>query len=279
MSFDNYRLSLRDHGAQFGALAFEGYRLIDGKLLLAKEHHQRLCRSAAYLGIEMLPHERYQQYLRGTISASGLQNGYVRVNLTSGNGGLGIEHHLCKEPVLAIEVNELKLFSNKLYQEGLTLHVAATRKIPYSCLNCSDVKHGNYLNNIRAQNEAHRVGADEALMLTIDGYVSEASVENIFAIYGNTVLTPHPDSNCLKGVTRSAIIGITQELGFKLQEKLFTLEELLHAEEIFLTGTGAGIVPIRAIDNHTFARNGNTVKTDKIREAYERLLPELCSAV
>lgn len=272
------KISVLDHCFLYGDGIFEGIRLINKKILLHNEHMQRLYNSASIVRIPMVSKEEYQKQLFAAVKASNISSGYIRLVVTRGIGDLGINPAKCSDPKLVIIVTNLKLYPEELYETGLKLIVARTRKIPYTSFDCR-IKACNYINNVMATWELIDRGADEAIMTDECGIVSEATVDNIFGIKGNTLFTPSLDTNCLEGITRNKILEIAIGQKMNVVEGRFTPRDFILADEVFLTGTGAGIIPATKIENHTIGTGNMGKKTRKLREEYESRIEEFCTQV
>ena len=274
----NAKISVLDHCFLYGDGIFEGLRLINRKVLLHKEHMQRIYQSAAVVRIPMAPEKEYERQLFAAIKASNLNSGYIRVVATRGIGDLGINPNKCSGSKLVIIVTSLKLYPEELYEKGLKIIIAGTRKIPYASFDCG-VKSCNYLNNIMATWELIDKEADEAIMTDEKGIVSEATVDNLFGIRGNTLFTPSLDTNCLPGVTRAKIMELARGQGMEVAEGRYTSREFMFADEVFLTGTGAGIIPVTRIDHHVIGTGKMGHKSRKLRQEYEKRIEEFCTPV
>lgn len=272
------KISVLDHCFLYGDGIFEGIRLINGKLLLHKEHMQRLYNSASIVRIPMIPKEQYGKQLFEAVKASGLKSGYIRVVVTRGIGDLGINPARCSNPRLVIIAATLKLYPEELYEKGLKLIIARTRKIPYASFDCR-VKSCNYLNNIMATWEIADRKSDEAIMTDENGIASEATVDNIFGIKGSRLFTPSLDTNCLEGVTRNKIIEIAKGQNMQVVEGRFTSRDFMLADEVFLTGTAAGIIPVTKIEEHVIGKGFIGEKTKSLRQEYELRIEEFCTEV
>lgn len=272
------KISVLDHCFLYGDGVFEGIRFIDKKILFHKEHMQRLYRSASIIRLPLMTQKDYEKQLFAAVKASGLESGYVRVVATRGIGDMGINPKRCSNPKLVMIVTHIKIYPDELYEKGLHVIIAKTRKIPRTSLDCS-AKLCNYLNNIMAAWEAVDKEADEAIMTDEDGIVSEATLDNIFGIKGNTIFTPSLDTNCLPGITRAKIMDIAKEQGMKVVEGRFLPKEFLSADEVFLTGTGAGIVPVTRIDESVIGNGKMGVKTRKLRQEYESRIRNFCTPI
>ena len=272
------KISVLDHCFLFGDGIFEGIRIIKRKILLHKEHMERLYNSAAIVRIPMIPKEEYEKQLFAAVKASNLDSGYIRVVVTRGIGDLGLNPKKCSDSKLVIIVASLKLYPEELYEKGLKIIIARTKKIPYSSFDCS-VKSCNYLNNVMATWEIIDKGADEAIMTDENGIVSEATVDNIFGIKGNKLFTPSLDTNCLAGITRSKIMEIAKGQGMEVTEGRFTPRDFIFADEVFLTGTGAGIIPVTKIEQYTVGTGAMGPKSRKLRQEYESRIEEFCTPI
>lgn len=272
------KISVFDHCFLYGDGVFEGIRIVGGKILLHKEHMRRLYQSAAVTRLSMPDEAEYERRLFRVVKESGLQEGYVRVVVSRGLGTLGIDPRRCPKSMMVIMASLLTVFPPELVEKGLNLIVARTHKIPAASFDCR-TKSCNYLNNIMATWEFIDRGAHEAIVTDADGIVSEGTVDNIFGIRGDEVITPSLDTNCLEGTTRKKVIEIAREVGMKLTEGRFTVRDFSFADEVFLTGTGAGIVPVSTIEQYLIGKGGMGPKTRKLREIYESRLSEYSTAV
>ncbi|MEK6891559.1 MAG: branched-chain-amino-acid transaminase [Nanoarchaeota archaeon] len=274
----NGKISVLDHCFLYGDGVFEGLRLINRGILFHKEHMARLYESAKFVRIPMMPKKEYEKYLFGAVKSSNFDSGYIRVVVTRGIGDLGVNPAKCSGSKLVIIVTSLKLYPEELYENGLKLIVAKTRKIPYASLNCG-IKSCNYLNNIMAKWEAVDRGADEAAMIDKNGIVSEATLDNIFGVKANTLFTPGLETNCLPGITRGRIMEIAKKQGMKVVEGAFTPHDFMSADEVFLTGTGSGIVPVTRIENKPIGNGKIGPNTKRLRHEYDSRIGEFCTAV
>jgi len=272
------KISVLDHCFLYGDGVFEGIRVIDRGILFHKEHMTRLYKSAKFVRIPMMPRKEYEKYLFDAVRSSNLDSCYIRIVVTRGIGDLGVNPAKCSGSKLVIIVTSLKLYPENLYENGLKLIVAKTRKTPYASLNCG-IKSCNYLNNVMAKWEAVDRGADEAVMLDNNGGVSEATLDNIFGVKADTLFTPGLETNCLPGITREKIMEIARKQGMKVVEGAFTSNDFMSADEVFLTGTGAGIVPVIKIENKPIGSGKMGPNTKKLRYEYNSRINEFCTAV
>ena len=215
-------------------------------------HLERLQASADAIGLEL-------PYTRGRIAAAiaGLivnypaEDGYLRLVVTRGAGSLGIDPRKCARPVMFIIADALSVMDVTRPEEGISLHIAETRRTPAVCLD-PVVKSLNYLNNILARMEANRAGCDEALLLNTAGFVTEGSVDNIFIVKNAGLLTPPLADGMLAGITRAVVLELAGELGLRCDERSLTVDDLYAADECFLTGTGAELIPVRRLGEHVY---------------------------
>jgi branched-chain amino acid aminotransferase len=242
------KISVFDHGLLYGDGAFEGIRAYGGRIFKLSEHVDRLFRSAHHLAIEVpVSKEELAQAILSTARANGITDGYVRLTLTRGVG-LGLDPKKIKHPNLIIIASQLELYPQSMYENGLEVVTVATRIPPAQALEPRIKSLGKYVNNILAKMEANRAGAGEGLMLSCDGYVAEATGDNIFIICGGSVFTPPPHVGILEGITRATAMELARKIGIPVHERLLTLYDVYNADECFLTGTAAEFIPAVKID-------------------------------
>ena len=186
-----------------------------------------------------------------TVRRRGLPNQYVRVVVSRGTGDLGLDPRHCRQPSVIIIADTIALYPDHVYTQGLELVTVATRRTPAWALD-PRIKSLNYLNNVLAKIEAQQAGAIEAVMLNAEGYVAECTADNIFAVQQRRVLTPSTAAGALLGVTRDSVLEVAVELGLTREEGLLTRYDLYTADECFMTGTGAEIVPVVRLDGRRF---------------------------
>ncbi len=247
-SKEDAKISVLDHAVLYGDGVFEGIRFYDRNVFRLEQHLERLESSAKYIMLKPpLGREKMTEAILETCRRSGLENGYIRLVLTRGVGEMSLSPFKCSNPSVIIIVTEVRLYPNEYYENGLPIIVAATRRFSADSLS-PRVKSLNYLNNIMAKVEAIHAGVLEALMLDAQGYVVECTGDNIFIVKDGVLTTPPAYMGALKGITRDAVIEIAREAGYTVQEQPFTLYECYEADEVFLTGTAAEVVPVIDID-------------------------------
>ena len=268
-------ISVFDHGLLYGDGIFEGLRFYQGKTFMLEAHLQRLQSSAEAIGL-VLPYSLQQiaQAIEQLIDAYSSDSGYLRLVVTRGIGNLGLDPQKCSQPSLFIIADQIAVMDVSEQGQGVSLHVAHTRRTPARCLD-PKIKSLNYLNNILARIEANRAGMDEALMLNLEGNVSEGSVDNIFIVSDGELLTPPLEDGMLEGVTRAVIIDVASRAGIACRETSLRVNDLQRAQECFLTGTGAELIPVRQIDDHVFAAATSPL-IPVIMTAFKNHIAEYC---
>lgn len=250
------RISVFDHGFLYGDGIFEGIRLYQGNIFKLEEHLIRLEQSAKALMITMpVSRDGMRELVCESCRVNGLTDGYIRLIVTRGVGSLGLSPKGCGPAGLVIIADTIELFPARYYEEGLKIITVPTRRLGPASLPPM-VKSLNYLNNILAKIEAQAGGFPEALMLNEQGYVAECSGDNVFIIQGDTLVTPHTASGSLRGITREAVLEIAGENGLSIEKKNLTRYDIWVADECFVSGTAAEIVPVVEVD-HRVIGDGN----------------------
>jgi branched-chain amino acid aminotransferase len=242
------KVSVFDHGLLYGDGIFEGIRFYNGRVFRLEEHHDRLWDSARSICLEIpMSKEEMTEALLETIRQNGLRDGYIRQIVTRGVGNLGLNPTQCKRPTVIIIAATIALYPEEMYRNGLTIVTCATRRSGPATLNPA-VKSLNYLNNVMARIEANLAGADEALMLNDAGNVAECTADNVFVIKKGQIFTPPIAAGALRGITRSVVFEIAEQLGIKISETDITRHDVFVADECFLTGTAAEVIPVIKAD-------------------------------
>ena len=242
------KISVFDHGLLYGDGIFEGIRFYNGRVFRLEEHLRRLWDSAHSIQLEVpMTMKEMSDALLETIRQNHLRDGYVRLVVTRGIGNLGLNPAQCKSPSVIIIAATIALYHEDFYRKGLTIVTCATRRINPAALNPA-VKSLNYLNNVMARIEADLAGADEALMLNDAGNVAECTADNVFIVKHGQISTPPVSAGALQGITRSVVFEIAGKLGIKVLESDITRHDVFVANECFLTGTAAEIVPVVKVD-------------------------------
>lgn len=242
------KVSVFDHGLLYGDGVFEGIRFYNGRVFRLEEHLERLWDSARSICLEIpIGRGEMTEALLETIRQNGLNEGYIRLVVTRGVGNLGLNPMQCKRPSIIIIATTIALYPKEVCEKGLTVVTCATRRTSPAALNPA-VKSLNYLNNVMARIEANLAGADEALMLNEAGNVAECTADNVFIIKRGNIFTPPISAGALRGITRSVVFDIAAELGLKITETDITRHDVFIADECFLTGTAAEVIPVVKAD-------------------------------
>lgn len=244
-------VSVFDHGLLYGDGVFEGIRVYSGKVFLLKDHIERLYESAKAirLTIPMTPAEMIQA-TKETVAANGIGNGYIRLVVTRGAGSLGLDIRKTSNPQVIIIADTITLYPDEIYQNGMNLITASTMRNHPAALPAR-IKSLNYLNNILAKIEGTDAGTVEALMLNHKGEVAECTGDNIFILKNGVLKTPSTEAGILEGITRNAVLRLAREAGIPTQETTLIRHDLYVADEMFLTGTAAEVVPVVSLDGRT----------------------------
>jgi branched-chain amino acid aminotransferase len=247
----NAKISVFDHGLLYGDGIFEGIRFYNGRVFRLEEHLHRLWDSARSICLEIpMTMRNMTEAVLETIRQNHLRDGYIRLLVTRGIGNLGLNPTQCKSPSVIIIAATIALYHEDFYRKGLTIVTCATRRSNPAALNPA-VKSLNYLNNVMARVEANLAGADEALMLNDAGNVAECTADNVFIVKHGQIFTPPVAAGALRGITRSVVFEIAAELGVKARENDITRHDVFVADECFLTGTAAEIVPVVKADGRS----------------------------
>ena len=265
------KISVFDHGLLYGDGIFEGIRAYHGRVFKLKEHIDRLFYSAKaiLLKIPMSP----AQIARAVIEAcreNKIRDGYIRLVVTRGMGTLGLNPKSCKRPSVIIIADKIQLYPPVVYQRGLDIITVPTTRNLHSALNPA-IKSLNYLNNILAKIEANNGGCEEAIMLNAEGFVAECTGDNVFIVKNGALLTPPLSAGALYGITRRTVIELAEEAGLKVSEPNLTRYDLFNADECFLTGTGAEIVPVVRIDGRVIGTGKPGRITRRLEDEYHAL--------
>jgi branched-chain amino acid aminotransferase len=245
------KVSVFDHGLLYGDGIFEGIRFYNGRVFRLEEHLERLWASARSICLEIpMTRQKMTEALLETIRQNDLHDGYIRLLVTRGVGNLGLNPEQCKNPSVIIIAATIALYHEDFYRKGLNIVTVATRRSNPASLNPA-VKSLNYLNNVMARIEANLAGADEALMLNDAGNVAECTADNVFIIKDGQIFTPPITAGALRGITRSVIFDIGTEFDINVIEADFTRHDIFVADECFLTGTAAEIVPVVKADGRS----------------------------
>ena len=262
-------VSVFDHGLLYGDGVFEGIRTYNRRVFMLDEHVARLYRSARAIALDIpISQAAMSAAVVMTCNANRTWDGYVRVVVTRGVGTLGLNPYVCKKPQIIIIAGRIQLYPHELYEKGMSIITAGTvRNHPEAVNPC--IKSLNYLNNILAKIEAINAGVMEAIMLNHNGHVAEATGDNVFAIQGDRLMTPPPSAGLLEGITRDVVITLAGQRGMTVMERDMTRYDLYTADEVFLTGTAAEIVPVVRIDRRGIGTGKPGRKTLELSTAFK----------
>lgn len=265
---EDAKISVFDHGFLYGDGIFEGIRLYEGCVFKLEEHLERLEYSAKAILLE-LPWTRAEisEAVCAACRENGLRDGYIRLVVTRGSGYLGLSPNNCSNPQLIVIADQIQLYPKEFYTQGLKVITSPTRRINPAALPPM-VKSLNYLNNILAKVDAVNLGFHETLMLNDQGYVAECTGDNVFALHKGTIFTPPSAAGALVGITRQVVFDIAAEMGISVEERNLTRYDLWIAEECFLTGTAAEVIPMVEVDARKIGDGTPGPVTGKILKAF-----------
>lgn len=246
---EDAKISVYDHGLLYGDGVFEGMRVYSGKVFRLPEHLERLWNSAKaiWLEIPMTP-QALAQAVNETVKVNGIDDGYVRLVVTRGAGTLGLDPNRCSNPQVIVIADTITLYPREYYEQGLHIVTVSTIRNHPAALS-PRIKSLNYLNNILAKIEGLQAGCVEALMLNQKGEVSECTGDNIFVVRKGELLTPSVEAGILEGITRAVVIELAREMKIPVRETPLTKHDVYIADECFLTGSAAEIVPVTKVDS------------------------------
>ncbi|MBI3986179.1 MAG: branched-chain-amino-acid transaminase [Lentisphaerae bacterium] len=245
------KISVFDHGLLYGDGVFEGIRAYHGRVFMLEAHIDRLYRSAQAIALRIpIGKAAMAAAVVKTCKANGTRDGYVRLVVTRGVGSLGLNPYQCKTPQIIVIAAKIQLYPGALYEQGLRVVTAGTPRNHNESVS-PNIKSLNYLNNIMAKIEAINAGVLEVIMLNPQGFVAEASGDNVFALSGRELSTPPVSCGALEGITRNVVIRLAAQAGLDVREKILTRYDLYNADELFLTGTAAEIIGVVDMDRRT----------------------------
>ncbi|MEW6397858.1 MAG: branched-chain-amino-acid transaminase [Bacillota bacterium] len=265
------RVSVFDHGLLYGDGIFEGIRAYEGRVFKMEEHLVRLYESARAIMLAIpIDVEQMGAAIYRTMEANGLRDAYIRLVVTRGVGDLGLDPRKCTSPNVVIIADHIALYPAELYEQGLRAMTASTQRVGVNALN-PRVKSLNYLNNILAKLDALQAGYPEAILLNPEGYVVEATGENIFILRRGVLVTPPAFVGILEGITRNAVMELARGMGIPVEEKLFCRHDLYVADECFLTGTACEIMPVVEVDGRPVGTGKPGSVTARLTAAFREL--------
>ncbi len=268
----NAKISVFDHGLLYGDGVFEGIRAYKGRVFKLREHVDRLFASAKAIMLDIpLTPARMVQAVVATCRKNKLRDGYIRLVVTRGRGTLGLNPNRCRRPSVIVIADRIQLYPPSFYERGLEIVTVPTTRNLNNAVNPA-IKSLNYLNNILAKIEANIAGCEEAIMLNAEGYVAECTGDNLFIVKGNVVLTPPLYSGALYGITRGVVIDLARGDGVGVEDFApLTRYDLFNADECFLTGTGAELIPVVKIDGRKIGTGKPGPVTRRLVQLYRAL--------
>jgi branched-chain amino acid aminotransferase len=265
-------VSVFDHGLLYGDGIFEGIRVYNRRIFRLEQHLDRLWDSAKAIALE-IPMDRVAmvEALRTTIKANEKADGYIRLVVTRGAGDLGLDPTKCPKPTVFIIVTDIQVYPAELYTRGIKVITSATRQISHDAFD-PRVKSLNYLKNVLAKIDASRAGAQEAILMNAEGFVGECTADNLFVVKNGALLTPSPQDGALEGITRGALLELAGEARIPAREQRLTRYDVYTADECFLSGTGAEVMPIAEVDGRKIGTTTPGRVTKQLSDAFHALV-------
>ncbi|MDD4588313.1 MAG: branched-chain-amino-acid transaminase [Heliobacteriaceae bacterium] len=265
------KISVFDHGFLYGDGIFEGIRAYNGRVFKLDEHLNRLYDSAKAINLKIpIGIKAMETVVQETLRRNNLRDAYIRLVVSRGKGDLGLDPKNCPQPFVLCIAAGISLYPREFYEKGLEVVTVATRRNIPEGVN-PRIKSLNYLNNIMAKMEAAKAGVLEAVMLNQDGYVAECTGDNIFIVKNGRLITPPPYVGLLEGVTRNAVIDLARAQGIPFAEQVFTRYDLYVADEAFLSGTAAEVIPMVQVDGRILGDGAPGPVTKSLMAAFREL--------
>ena len=266
------KISVYDHGLLYGDGVFEGMRAYRGRVFRLDKHLRRLYESAKAIHLKPpISVEEMGAAVNDTLKANNLVDAYIRLVVTRGSGSLGLDPNRCSDPQVIIITDHIALYPKELYENGLEIVTVSVVRNHAAALS-PRIKSLNYLNNILAKIEGLQAGCSEALMLNTRGEVAECTGDNIFLVRGNELLTPPIDAGILEGITRDAVMELAVDVGLTVREIALTKHDVYNADECFLTGTAAEVIPVVKVDSRVIGAGQPGPKTRELIKRFHELV-------
>ncbi len=267
---EHARVSVFDHGFLYGDGVYETLRVYQGKIFLWERHLARLRRSCELIALELpIQDETWMSIIGELLIRNGLQNAGLRVTISRGEGEVGIDPRLCARPTVVVMAKPVATYLDQQREQGMSLHLSSVRRNS-ELAQSPQIKAISFLNNILAKQEAIRVGADDALMLNMEGYLAECTTSNIFFVKNQRLYTPAVDCGILKGIIRDVVMDLAEEQGVGVEEGCYTIEQLFQADECFITNTGIEIMPISKIGDCQIGQGKRGPLTDELGQVFKQ---------
>ncbi len=268
---EDAKISVYDHGLLYGDGVFEGLRSYGGKVFRLEQHLARLWESAKAIWLEIpMTRSAMAKAINDTLKVNNIQDGYIRLVVTRGAGSLGLDPNKTSNPQVIVIADSITLYPDELYQKGLSIITASTQRNHPAALS-PRIKSLNYLNNILAKIEGLQAGCIEALMLNHKGEVAECTGDNIFLVKRGVLLTPPNEAGILEGITRDAVIDLARETGREVREVPLTRHDVYVADECFLTGTAAEVIPVVKVDSRAIGEGVPGPVTQDLKDRFHKL--------
>lgn len=265
------KISVFDHGLLYGDGVFEGIRVYNRRIFRHRAHLERLYDSARALALAIpLGIEEMRQAVEETVRRNRREAAYIRLVVTRGVGELGIDPRSCPTPSVIVIVNDVRVYPRELYAGGIRVMTSATRQVSHEAVD-PRIKSLNYLKNILAKIDAQQAGAHEAIMLNAEGFIAECTADNLFIVRQGRLLTPSPQDGALGGITRGAVLELAAEARLAAAEARLTRYDLYTADEAFVTGTGAELMPVSAADGRAIGGGTPGPITRQLTDAFHAL--------
>lgn len=265
-------VSVFDHGLLYGDGVFEGMRIYGGKVFRHEQHITRLYESARAICLEVpISQQEMQAQVNATVKANKLEDGYVRLIVTRGAGTLGLDPNRCSNPQVIVIADTIALYPQEYYDHGLELITSSVIRNHPAALS-PRIKSLNYLNNILAKIEGLKAGCVEALMLNHKGEVAECTGDNLFLVKHGRLLTPPLDAGILEGITRNAVLELARDARMDVAETSLTKHDVYIADECFLTGSAAEVVPVVKVDDRVIGDGKPGPMTLDLKKRFHELV-------
>jgi branched-chain amino acid aminotransferase len=266
------KVSVFDHGLLYGDGVFEGIRVYSRRIFRLHDHLERLYRSARAIALE-IPMTRPQMagVVADAVARNRCEDGYIRLVVTRGEGALGIDPASCPKPSIIVIVDQVAVYPRELYESGVNVVTSPTRQVSHEAVD-PRIKSLNYLKNILAKIDARVANAHEAILLNNEGFIAECTADNLFVVRNGEILTPSPQDGALEGITRGVILQLAADAGIPAREARLTRYDLHTADEAFLTGTGAELMPIAHFDARAIGTGKVGPITTRLRDEFQRLV-------
>lgn len=269
---DSAKISVFDHGLLYGDGVFEGIRVYNRRVFRHRAHLDRLYDSARALALTVpLSIDEMRGVVEETVRRNRREDVYIRLVVTRGSGELGIDPQSCPTPSVIVIVNDVRVYPRELYAGGIKVMTSATRQVSHEAVD-PRIKSLNYLKNILAKIDAQQAGAHEAIMLNAEGFIAECTADNLFVIRDGRLLTPAPQDGALGGITRGAVLELAAEARIPAAEARLTRYDLYTADEAFVTGTGAELMPVASADGRPVGSGKPGPLTRQLTEAFHALV-------